>query len=144
MLVHGIKFPLVVLNVSDGGAFVKLDERIFQEGTEESEERRHDGAGRFPTVNQTERFIALRNMHEYPKMGDVISVAIETLEGLDSPFKKNRLVTLAEVVWVTKATDPYQYGLGLKFTKLSFMNRTRLRRYLKLLPAKTVEIPPAH
>lgn len=134
VLSRGAKFPLVVMNVSACGAFVKLDERIFHEVVEGQDEKRRDGAGRFPSVTSAERLIALRNMHEYPKLGEVVSIAIETQAGMDSPFPKNRFVTLAEVVWVTKVTDPYQYGLGLKFTGMSFRDRSRLRRYLKLLP----------
>lgn len=137
LLVRGVKFPMVVMNLSAGGAFVKLDERIFQEPVE-GDEKRHDAAGRFPSVTSAERLIALRHMHEYPKLGDVISIAVETQAGLDSPFPSNHFVTSAEVVWVTKVTDPYQYGLGLQFTGLTVMNRIRLSRYLKLLPSPII------
>ncbi len=133
-LAHGVKFPMVVMNMSAGGAFVKLDERIFHEGKPEEDEKRSDGAGRFPSVTSAERLIAVRNMHEFPKLGETISIAIETQPGLDSPFPNNRFVVLAEVVWVTKVTDPYKHGLGLKFTGLSFAMRLRLNRYLQLLP----------
>lgn len=133
-LAHGVKFPLVVMNISCGGAFVKLDERIFQDETAVDVEKRADGAGRFPSITSAERLIAVRNMHEYPKLGETISIAVETHPGLDSPFGNNRFVTLAEVVWVTKVTDPYQHGLGLKFTGLSPVMRMRLARYLSLLP----------
>lgn len=134
-LCRGIKFPLVVINFSRSGAFVKLDERIFQQQVDQEHEKRDDGAGRFPSVSSAERLIALRNMREYPGIGDEINIAIETLPGLDSPFKANRFAARARVVWVTKATDPYQYGLGLQFMRVSFMNQLRLRRYFKLIPA---------
>jgi hypothetical protein len=136
-LARGVKFPLVVVNFSRGGAFVKLDERIFQQDVDDAREKRKDAAGRFPSVTSVERLIAVKNMHEYPKMGEVISVAIETLPGLDSPFKSNRFVTRAVVVWVTKATDPYQHGLGLQFVNVSFLDALRLRRYFQLLPPKS-------
>ncbi len=141
VLVRGVKFPLVVLNLSVGGAFVKLDERIFQELPEGAEDKRRDGhrgrgPGRALTMTGAERLLARKEIHAYPRLGEIVSVAIETLSGLDSPFPKNRFVTTAEVVWVTKVTDPYQYGLGFKFTGLSVPDRLRLRRYLKLLPSE--------
>lgn len=124
-LCRGVKFPLVVVNGSPYGAFVRLDERVFKP---------EEGDGTFPSLTAAERLIAVRNIGSYPRIGDEISVAIETLPGLDSPFKHNRFVTHARVVWVTKVTDPCQHGLGLRFTRVSPLQRARLKRYFRLVP----------
>lgn len=139
-LVRGVKFPLVVVNLSRSGVFVKLDERILRKEASSQDEKRSEGAGRFPSVTAEERLIAARSMDQYPRLGDEISVAIETLPGLDSPFKMNRFVTKARVVWVTKVTDPCRHGLGLQFLDVSPMMRLRLRRYTRLISAATPEL----
>ncbi len=137
ILVNGVKFPVVMMNLSAGGAFVKLDERIFQTGYDAESEKRKDALGRFPSVTSAERLIAVKNMGSYPKIHDVVHLTVETLASMDSPFHENQFEVTAEVVWTTKATDPYQNGLGLKFHKVSLQTNHRLRKYLRLFPKTT-------
>ncbi len=96
---HGI-IPVVVLNLSEGGAFVKAGE--------ETADR--------PDLPQRlgERF------------GFTVDLAGPRQDGAGS----FRLVTQAELVWKGKPESPYRDGMGIRFLAQPRPQRRRLHRYL--------------
>lgn len=134
---NGVKFPVVMMDFSKGGAFVKLDRRLFNEGADEKEEHRHDkSAGSHPFISPEERIRAHKSIDKFPKTNETVHIVIKTAPGLDNPYEGGLFETEAVVVWSTKAVDPLKNGLGLKFTGLKFSEKRKLQKYLKLFDSK--------
>lgn len=134
LLSKGVKFPIVILDCSTGGAFVKLDERLFDKGKYLG----HDRRKRYLPMNAImtpDEFLAARKARDlYPKgIGEIISIQIQTFPSLDNPFKGKDIVVEAQVVWSTQVTDPYHFGLGLKFMGMNFQDKLKLKRYIHII-----------
>lgn len=128
----GVKFPIVMMDLSDRGSFVKLDMRLLESEIERPEEdRRHRGGFDATLLSPEERILARKSVGDYPKMGDRVSIVVRTLPGLDNPLEGSFFETHAEVVWTTKITDPMRWGLGLKFIDLKQSERSKLKKYLR-------------
>lgn len=133
-----LKFPVVMMDFSKGGAFVKLDRRLFNAGAEDHREQRDDQVSPLhPFLSSEERIVANRSVEKFPKKNEIVRIVIKTSPALDSPYMNGLFEAQALVVWSTKAVDPMQHGLGLKFIGLSFGERLKLRKYLKLFESKS-------
>ncbi len=135
LVYKGIKYPIVMIDFSVGGAFVKLDERIFKEVPKDGQDKRNEKTAgiRHPFLDAKEKLIAKNSVEDYPRVEDRVSLKVQTLPGLDIPYKAGYYEVNAEVVWATKATDPIQYGLGLKFKHDHLIEKLKLNRYLYVL-----------
>ncbi|MFT5206476.1 MAG: hypothetical protein ACI9CF_000214 [Candidatus Omnitrophota bacterium] len=135
----GIKYPIVMIDFSAGGAFIKLDERIFKEVPKDDKDKRDEKSIgiRHPFLDAKERLVAKNSMEDYPSVEDGIKLKVQTLPGLDIPYKEGYYEVNAEVVWATKATDPIQYGLGLRFKHDSLIEKLKLSRYLYVLQPRS-------
>lgn len=132
MYFKGIKFPIVMMDLSNRGTFVKLDMRLLEsEFQKPDEERRRHGGFDATTLSPEERILARKSIGLYPQMKDRVAIVVKTLSGLDNPFDGNFFETEAQVVWTTKITDPMRWGLGLKFMDLNHSNHSKLKSYLR-------------
>ncbi len=93
--------PVTVLNLSAGGAFVKVDDALA------------DAQG----VPQ--------------RLGEPVDVAMELLRGDQPAATALRVAARAALVWKGKPGSPYRNGFGIKFTALSRDQRRQLRQYLR-------------
>ena len=128
----GVKFPVVMINFSVGGAFVKLDERLFdtQKGIDSKERREHRAAAH-PSMTPEEMIIARKTVDRYPTaQEDRVRIVVKTMPSLGNPYPDHLFESEALVVWTTKVTDPLQHGLGLKFMNQTLMEKIKIRRYL--------------
>jgi len=138
---RGVHFPIVTLDVSAGGAFVKLDERVLSgsldgiTGGEEvdADRRKSDPAGTVMlSSEQIER--AKQELANYPNaLGARVRVRIHAL--LDAAHAAAPPVweSEAEVVWISSSQSPHQFGMGLRFEGRSAKQRSWLRQRLRLL-----------
>ena len=133
----GVKFPIVTLNFSGGGAFLKLDQRAMStaknEGAGFEEKRKQVALGRL-LLTSAEIEEARRHLDAYPeRLGEKILVQIQTLEAAKEMFPKEILETAAEIVWIPKAGTRYRYAMGIRFIGQSSSDKKNLKRYMKLL-----------
>lgn len=138
---HGIRFPILMMNLSADGGFVKLDERLFAAKRDmDNEERREHYSSAHPFMTPDEMLIARRSVDRFPSYdGDIIRIVVKTLPSLDNPYPNQLFEAGAKVCWVTQETDPVHYGLGLKFIEQSFWDKIRLRKYLHLFQEEKTE-----
>lgn len=133
---NGVKFPVIMMDFSYGGAFVKLDKRLYNENSGDGDQRRERTEVHHPFMTAEEKIIAHKSLNKYPCTNESVHLVMKTAPGLDSPYKGELFEAEANVVWSTKAVDPMQHGLGLKFTGMSFKEKLKLKRYLKLFQSK--------
>ncbi len=124
LLCQEIKFPIVALNVSEGGIFVKLDERTIHEQTPHDangpeqplvNRRRHDGLDN-PFLEAGDIPKSAENLSKFPDhVGQKVSLQIAMHPDQVKKIDWELFATPAEVVWLSKPGSPYRFGLGLKF-----------------------------
>lgn len=142
---EGYKFPVVTLDISAGGAFIKIDERalfavegVNSEKREEflrqfGERRCEDPIGEV-LLSDDELESAWNSLTHYPrKKGDKVKLQLCTLLKARQIYSKKLLETEAEVVWSTRESSVYRYGLGLRYIKLTPADQEKLRDYVRLL-----------
>ncbi len=140
IMARGIKFPIVTLNISSTGLFVKLDERAINsvlqsyktEGSGE-EKRKAQALGKL-LLSPEELDTAARNLPAYPaKLGEKTIVQIQTIPAAASLFPKGLLEASAEVVWATKPGSKYRCALGLRFIDQTSADKKKFQAYVHLL-----------
>ena len=111
LMVNTIKLPVIVLNFSTGGVFLKLDEERIKKD------------------------ISLKNNLSYfpQHMNQIVDLEINVISEARKILEKLKFFSRAKVVWRTKEDSPYKYGLGLQFINQSNETKKQLRRYARLL-----------
>ncbi len=118
LIVNGLEFPVVTLNISHEGMALKLDEEKWM-ASEHSEER----------------------LAAYPKnLGNVVELKIRVVSEAVSLFNDPLFKTPAQVVWCPAKDSPLTYGLGLKFLFADSKSRQQIKSYLKLLKVLHLEL----
>ena len=113
-----IKFPVVTLNFSAGGIFLKLDENKIIKDTELE-----------------------RDLPNFPhQIGRVVDLEIDVIAEARGLFKQQKFFTRAKVVWCPKEDSPYKYGLGLQFIDQSAQAKKQLKRYAHLLKSAHLDL----
>jgi hypothetical protein len=102
--------PVMVLNLSKGGAFVRLDEGLKPD------------TSLFPK-----------------KLGEELSVQIKVLPSAESLFEKGILKSRAKVVWIARPDTDYRHSLGLQFLNQAKPEKKALIKYLELVKKRGVE-----
>ncbi len=138
---RGLEFPIVTLNLSAGGAFAKLDERLFPDLYENSRDgrpvvadrRKRDASGDV-LLSKDQISLAREQLDAYPtRLGEIVHVRIQTLPDAANATLSPVYECDAEIVWSAPSDSPYRFGLGLRFVGRSRAQRRALREYLKLL-----------
>lgn len=136
-----IRFPIVTLNISSTGLFVKLDERAINSvlqsykagDSSEGEKRKAQALGKL-LLSPQELDIAAKNLPAYPaKLGEKITVQIQTIPTAAGLFPKGLLEAPAEVVWATKPNSKYRCALGLRFIDQTPTDKKKFQAYVHLL-----------
>ncbi len=111
LIVRSIRFPVVTLDFSKGGIFLRLDEERIVKDTELE-----------------------KNLSYFPRqIGQIIDLEINTIPEGSVLFKEGKFLSRARVVWHAKEDGSPRYGLGLQFIDQSPHERKQLIRYTKLL-----------
>lgn len=97
---HGTPIPVVVVNLSSGGAFVRVK----------------DGATRTHPIPQ--------------RLGERCLLTMSLIRRGRSNAKPWRFHSTTEVAWQAAPDSPYRDGMGLKFVSLSRPQRWQLKRFL--------------
>jgi hypothetical protein len=133
VLYKGMKFPVISMDFSKGGVFVKLDERLFQPNST-SGDRRASQKLHSRLLTPDELIVASKHADAYPtRKNETIRVQLATFPSMDNPFENNIFEAEATIVWTTKETDPMHYGLGLRFKNMPFPMKHNIKKYLKLV-----------
>lgn len=98
--VRGTMIPVVVLNLSRGGAFVTLEE------------------------------VAAPPQAPPYRLGEPVELTMDLTPGDQAPEPPMRFSARAQLVWMSKPDSPYRHGLGIQFHALSRVQQRHLRRYL--------------
>ena len=98
---HGVARPVTVWNLSQGGAFVKLDERAAA-----PDEAPH-------------------------RLGETVDFAMELVHVDEGSKPPTPFSARAQLVWMTKAESPYRDGIGMRFLSLSTLQRRQLQELLR-------------
>ena len=94
----------MVLNLSTGGAFVRLDEGLKPDTT------------LFPT-----------------KLGEEVKIEIQVLPAATQWFPKGLFESSATMVWTAKQDTAYRYSVGVRFVEQGGSLKKSLLRYLDLV-----------
>ncbi|MSR78509.1 MAG: PilZ domain-containing protein [Candidatus Omnitrophica bacterium] len=134
--VTGIFFPIVTLDISESGLFLKLDERtdfgniLFNPISDGMEERRSRSISNPFWVSDRIRPAA----ETYPqKTGEEVTVKIHMIPEAADIFPNQIFETRAVIVWASKPSSPYRYGLGLQFSRSSAAQKKQLKAYARLI-----------
>ena len=140
VMVHcGVSFPMVTLNLSMGGAFVRLDERAFVDLNEGIEgevrvDRRKASAAGEVMLSPEEIFEAHEQFGIYPRnLGDRVILRMQAIPEAANLAPAPIFESEAEVVWTPAPWDSHRFGLGLRFINRTRTERHWLSNYLKLL-----------
>lgn len=98
---RGVAIPATVLNLSRGGAFLRVEEPVLD-----------------ATVLPQ-------------RLGERLEFAVNLASGDQPDPTTLRLATTAELVWRGKPDSPYRNGFGIRFTSLPREQQRQLRRYLR-------------
>ena len=138
--VYGHLFPIVTLDISGSGIFLKLDERVEAEKNQReplqqgSVERRSRDILRNPFLTEQEIEQSKKNLNTYPqKTGEEVSIRVHMIPEAADIFPHQTLEARAEIVWVTKPASLYRYGLGLKFIDPTSAQHRQLKQYVRLV-----------
>ena len=101
LLYHGMEIPATVLNLSRGGAFIRLEERVAQ---------------RHGSPQQLGEQVAVRMVLTPSGQPTQPSVVFESD---------------ARLVWKAKPESPYRYGMGIQFIHLRHEHARSLTQYLR-------------
>jgi len=146
VLFHGsCRYPIISLDISRGGAFIKVDQRaLFAVEAAKSEKRlgmfvekrRDDPLGEL-LLSPEELDKSWNDIVSFPrKRGDKIRLQIHVLPAARNIFEDGFLRVNAEVAWSTRETSTYRYGLGVKFTDINLSDQKKLGDYIALLEAQ--------
>ncbi len=138
----GVHYPIVTLNMSTGGAFIKLDQRRFSEysdGASGMERRKREPTGGvILSADQIEE--AHAHLDSFPnQLGDPVTLHIQLLPEAAEMFDSPTCDVRAEVAWAAAQNSDYRYGLGLRFVDQSREARDQLAAYLENLQSKGFE-----
>ena len=138
---EGVSFPIITLNLSVGGAFVKLDERLVselpdcpQDGAPTTvEKRKREPEGEL-TLSEAQLQQACENLHLYAKkLGEQVQVRLQPAPAVGDVPVPQIYETPAEVVWIPALGTQYRFGRGLRFVDRAPGQRRWLKDYLALL-----------
>ncbi len=99
--VHGLTLPVQLLNLSVGGAFVRVDEA--------------SAAHAMPPQ----------------QVGEALEFAAALVPATHPKATSWQFATSAEVVWRGKPDSPYRHGFGIRFVGLTRRQRRQLRRVIR-------------
>jgi hypothetical protein len=103
---HGTPIPAVILNLSEGGVFLRLDEAVAQ-------------GRKIPR-----------------QLGEEFDLRMALMPGGRPGSPPEPFESRAQLVWMPKPDSPYRYGMGLRFTALSKGQRQRLRSAFRSLGSR--------
>ena len=143
-LAHGVLrqgdlvFPVITLNLSRTGIFLKLDERALQSvdspkrdaNLPSADRRKHHPAGQL-ALGRDELTTARDTLDHYPRrLGSHVHLTLHSSlpAPLDASFESE-----AEVVWSAPLDSHYRFGLGLRFSGQSAAQRRQLKAQLRAL-----------
>ena len=144
VLVRGTAvFPIITINLSTEGAFVKLDERLENLDLPVTREKRRPGEVQaYPFLSAEEMERARENLSHYPdKTGETVILCLELKTEGGLFFQNGKLETQALVVWKSVPEKPHRYGLGLKFVRWTPQEKKRLKEYLSYVKHSAPVIP---
>lgn len=134
----GIRFPVVTLNLSSGGVFLRLDERALgsvslrDPGLKriEGERRRQEPFGNL-ALSKDQLKETAKKLSWFPgRIGDGVRLKLPVLPEGAELFDEDHFELKAEVVWVARPESSYRYGLGLKFKGVQPRLRKKFSEYL--------------
>ena len=136
-------FPIITLNLSTEGAFVKLDERleILDLPVAEEKRKRQDPSSN-PFLSEEEAARSRKNLRNYPgHTGEKVTLCLELKTEGGLFFQGGKLETQAVVAWKSSTKGPLRYGLGLKFVDWPPRQKQRLKDYLRYVQKSAPVIP---
>lgn len=100
ILYQGTKIPVTVLDLSQGGAFVRVEETVAEQQA-------------IPR-----------------RLGEAFQIAMALMRADPPASAPEPFESSAQLVWKGAPDTPYRNGMGIKFTSLPRVKRRQLKRYL--------------